>query len=54
MHQESTLLLFSQGPRNCAGKLLVQRDLRMIFCALLQRFRFRFAEGWDAREHEKG
>ncbi|KAI0690130.1 high nitrogen upregulated cytochrome P450 monooxygenase 2 [Cerioporus squamosus] len=53
-HNESAFLPFSHGPMNCAGKNLALLELRMVVCALLQRFRIRLAEGWDVREYEKG
>ena len=45
---------FSHGPMNCAGKHLALLELRMVVCALLQRFRIRLAEGWDLREYGRG
>ena len=28
------------------------QEVRMVVCALVQRFRFRLKEGWDVREYE--
>lgn len=53
-HHESAFIPFSHGPMNCAGKHLALLELRMVVCALLQRFRIRLEEGWDLREYEKG
>ncbi|RPD68210.1 cytochrome P450 [Lentinus tigrinus ALCF2SS1-7] len=52
-HNESAFLPFSHGPMNCAGKNLALLELRMVVCAIMQRFRVTLAEGWDVREYER-
>ena len=37
---------------NCVGKGLAMLELRMVVCALVQRFRFRLSAEWDPREYE--
>ena len=37
---------------NCVGKTLAMQEMRMVLCAVLQRFRIRMEEGWDARTYE--
>ena len=41
---------FSYGPANCVGRPLARREMLMLVSLLLQRFQFRFAEGFDADE----
>ena len=39
---------FSIGPMNCVGKALAMQEMRTVLCAVLQRFRMRAVDGWDA------
>ncbi|KAL0574519.1 hypothetical protein V5O48_007434 [Marasmius crinis-equi] len=38
---------FSYGPTSCVAKNLARREMMMAICLLLQRFQFRFAEGFE-------
>ena len=51
-HDEAGFIPFSVGPMNCVGKTLAMQEMRMVLCAVLQRFRIRMEEGWDARTYE--
>ena len=53
VHDERAFVPFSYGPMNCVGKGLAMQEIRMVVCALVQRFRFRLKEGWDVREYER-
>ena len=44
---------FSYGPENCAGRNLALVEMRMVVALLIQRFEFRFAEGYDPRKWEE-
>ena len=46
-HNEGAFISFSWGPMNCVGKALALLEMRMLACAILQRFRLRLREGWD-------
>ncbi|OSC97576.1 high nitrogen upregulated cytochrome P450 monooxygenase 2 [Trametes coccinea BRFM310] len=52
-HNESAFLPFAYGPANCVGKGLAMLEMRMVLCALLQKFELRLREGWDVREYDK-
>ena len=54
IHNDVAWQPFSHGPMNCAGKSLAMQELRMVVCALVQRFRIRAAAGWDLRAFEDG
>ncbi|KAL0057169.1 hypothetical protein AAF712_016197, partial [Marasmius tenuissimus] len=41
---------FSYGPANCVGKNLAMSEMMMVLTTLIQRFHFRFAEGFGLRE----
>ncbi|EJF61644.1 cytochrome P450 [Dichomitus squalens LYAD-421 SS1] len=51
-HEEIAFIPFSAGPMNCVGRGFAMQEMRMVLCALAQRFRFRPREGWDIREYE--
>ncbi len=53
VHNEAAFLPFSQGPMNCVGKSVAMMEMRMVTCALLQRFRIRLREGWDVGSYEE-
>ena len=53
VHNETAFLAFSHGPMNCVGKNLAMLEMRLVLCALLQRFRFALREGWDAGSYER-
>ena len=36
---------------NCVGKSLAMQEMRMVLCAVLQKFQVRAKEGWDPRTH---
>ncbi|KAJ8074049.1 hypothetical protein PM082_012341 [Marasmius tenuissimus] len=40
---------FSYGPTSCVAKNLARREIMMVMCLLLQRFQFRFAEGFESK-----
>ena len=52
VHDDAGFLPFSAGPMNCVGKTLAMQEIRMVACALLQRFRLERAPGWDERRVE--
>ena len=37
---------------NCTGKALAMQQIRVVICALMQKFRVRLKEGWDPRRYE--
>lgn len=41
---------FSIGPENCVGKNLAWMEMRMLVCLMVQRFDFRFADGYDPKQ----
>ena len=53
VHNETAFLAFSHGPMNCVGKNLAMLEMRLVLCALLQRFRFALRKGWDAGSYER-
>ncbi|KAI0687966.1 high nitrogen upregulated cytochrome P450 monooxygenase 2 [Cerioporus squamosus] len=53
VHNEAGFLPFSHGPMNCVGKTLAMQEMRMVVCALLQRFAIRAGEGWDRGSFER-
>jgi cytochrome P450 len=40
------------GPTGCVGKGLALLELRMVVCALIQKFEFKFAPSFNPREWE--
>ena len=48
-HDEAGFIPFLIGPMNCVGKTLAMQEMRMVLCAVLQRFRIKAEEGWDPR-----
>ncbi|TFK81880.1 hypothetical protein K466DRAFT_462549, partial [Polyporus arcularius HHB13444] len=52
VHNETGFLPFSHGPMNCVGKTLAMQEMRMVVCALLQRFRVRASESLDSGNFE--
>ena len=52
VHNPNAYVPFSFGPANCVGKNLAMQEIRMVMCALLQRFRIVRGEGWDERRVE--
>ena len=53
VHDENAFLAFSHGPMNCVAKNFAMMEMRIVVCALVQRFRFRLADGYDPREYER-
>ena len=57
MHNDTAFIPFSHGPMNCVGKGLAMRQMRVVVCALVQRFRMRLAleeeEGWAPGRYER-
>ena len=53
-----SLLPFSLGPQNCAGKSLAIMEVRAVLCALVQRFDMQAAKGssdlenWEKNVHD--
>ena len=47
VHNDGAFIPFSHGPMNCVGKGLAMLQMRVVVCALVQRFRVRLREGWD-------
>ena len=43
VHNEQAFIPFSYGPMNCVGKNLALHEIRTVVCALVQRFRVRWA-----------
>ncbi|KAI8972886.1 high nitrogen upregulated cytochrome P450 monooxygenase 2 [Trametes punicea] len=54
VHNDAAFLPFSYGPRNCVGKNLALLEIRVVLCAVLQKFRVRLREGWDAGSYGRG
>lgn len=56
MHEENAFLAFSHGPLGCVGKGLGMLEMRMVLCALVQRYEMRLPDraGWDARGYVEG
>ena len=54
VHNEDAFVPFGHGPLNCVGKGLALQELRMMVCALMQKFDFALQEGWDPKEFERG
>ncbi|RPD52781.1 cytochrome P450 [Lentinus tigrinus ALCF2SS1-7] len=52
VHNETGFLPFSTGPMNCVGKTLAMQEMRMVVCALLQRYKIRARDGWDGGNFE--
>ncbi|OSD05151.1 high nitrogen upregulated cytochrome P450 monooxygenase 2, partial [Trametes coccinea BRFM310] len=52
-HNESAFLPFSHGPANCVGKQLAMQEMRMVVCALIQKFELRLREGWDVDKYDE-
>ena len=50
-HDEAGFIPFLIGPMNCVGKTLAMQEMRMVLCAVLQRFRIKAEEGWDPRTY---
>ncbi len=53
VHNEDGFLPFSHGPMNCVGKTLAMQEMRMVVCALLQRFRIRAGERFDREKFDR-
>lgn len=49
-HDPNAFIPFSFGPYNCVGKNLALQEMRILVCQVLQKLRFRFADGWDPME----
>ncbi|KAL7277158.1 hypothetical protein ACG7TL_009004 [Trametes sanguinea] len=52
-HNESAFLPFSHGPANCVGKQLAMQEMRMVVCALIQKFELRLREWWDVDKYDE-
>lgn len=48
VHTVAASIPFSYGPADCIGKRLALQELRMVVCAILQRFQLSFAKGFDS------
>ncbi|OJT14456.1 Cytochrome P450 67 [Trametes pubescens] len=54
VHNEGAFVPFSYGPMNCVGKNLAMLEMRIVVCAVLQKFRLHTRDGWDPRTYDKG
>ncbi|KAF8520538.1 cytochrome P450 [Gautieria morchelliformis] len=50
--EQSAYFPFSYGPTGCVGKGLAMLELRMVVCALIQKFEFKFAPSFKSRDWE--
>ncbi|CAL1712458.1 unnamed protein product [Somion occarium] len=53
-HNFDAFIPFSFGSYNCVGKNLALTEMRTVLCHVLQNLSFRFVDGWDADEWERG
>ena len=53
VHNEEAYMPFSHGPMNCVGKNFALMEMRIVVCALMQRFRFRLPGGYDPADYER-
>ncbi|TFK79961.1 high nitrogen upregulated cytochrome P450 monooxygenase 2 [Polyporus arcularius HHB13444] len=53
VHNEEAYMPFSHGPMNCVGKNFALMEMRIVICALVQRFRFRLREGYDRADYDR-
>lgn len=53
VHNEDAYLPFSHGPMNCVGKNFAMMEMRLVVCALVQRFRFHLRDGYDLNQYER-
>ncbi|KAI0746189.1 cytochrome P450 [Earliella scabrosa] len=54
VHNEEAFIPFSYGPMNWVGKNLAQQEMRIVICAIMQRFHMRPVEGWTLEEYRRG
>ncbi|KAI0367398.1 high nitrogen upregulated cytochrome P450 monooxygenase 2 [Pilatotrama ljubarskyi] len=54
VHNESAFIPFSHGPMNCVGKALAMQEMRVVLCALLQKYELTLREEWDPRSYSEG
>ncbi|KAL1948749.1 hypothetical protein VTO73DRAFT_10555 [Trametes versicolor] len=54
MHNEAAFVPFSYGPMNCVGKNLAMLEMRVVACAVLQKFRLHLRDGWEPRTYGEG
>lgn len=52
-HNPAAFIPFSAGHANCAGKNLALAEMRVVLAMLMQKFDFRFADGYDPKNWEK-
>ncbi|EKM51676.1 uncharacterized protein PHACADRAFT_212308 [Phanerochaete carnosa HHB-10118-sp] len=53
VHNPNAWVPFSFGPSNCVGKNLAMQEMRILVCHLVQRFNFRFEDGYDPAQFER-
>ena len=53
VHNEEAFIPFSRGQLSCVGKGFAMLQMRVVVCALVQRFRVRLEEGWEPRRYEE-
>ncbi|KAI0667289.1 high nitrogen upregulated cytochrome P450 monooxygenase 2 [Trametes maxima] len=53
-HNEAAFIPFSYGPMNCVGKNLAMLEMRVVVCAVLQKFKLQLREGWDVQAYQQG
>ncbi|KAI0821898.1 high nitrogen upregulated cytochrome P450 monooxygenase 2 [Trametes gibbosa] len=54
VHNEMAFAPFSHGPMNCVGKGLAMQEMRVVLCAVLQRYELRLRDGWDPCAYADG
>ncbi len=52
VHNDTAFITFGLGPLACVGKALATLQMRMVVCALLQKFDFRLRDDWDPKEYD--
>ena len=53
VHNEEAFIPFSRGQLSCVGKGFAMLQMRIVVCALMQRFHVRLEEGWEPRRYEE-
>lgn len=53
-HNDAAFTPFSHGPMNCVGKNLAMQEMRVVLCAVLQKYELRPRAGWDPRSYKDG
>ncbi|OJT05136.1 Cytochrome P450 67 [Trametes pubescens] len=53
-HNDAAFAPFSHGPMNCVGKNLAMQEMRVVLCAVLQKYKLQPRAGWDPRSYAVG